>query len=246
MSLRSHGSVHPRSRGEHAPASTNERTRDGSSPLARGTRGRSGAIRNRYRFIPARAGNTFRPRTTTPRGPVHPRSRGEHVAPISTYFPAAGSSPLARGTHRRGRDSRVLERFIPARAGNTARFRSSPFHSPVHPRSRGEHRLEGDVERNGIGSSPLARGTLLLLLGQALVERFIPARAGNTMPPALGWRSRTVHPRSRGEHFFSCSARRSLNGSSPLARGTLPASLPALLHPRFIPARAGNTSPTAP
>ena len=75
--------------------------------------------------------------------------------------------------------------------------------------------------------------------------RFIPARAGNT-PPARSCASRgAVHPRSRGEHPRLHAPRASASGSSPLARGTHPRSALDGAPFRFIPARAGNTSPHA-
>ena len=138
------------------------------------------------------------------------------------------------------------ERFIPARAGNTATpmRRSTP--RAVHPRSRGEHQSEAMISSRTSGSSPLARGTLVQP-GQGLVEpRFIPARAGNTAPrprPPLG---RAVHPRSRGEHEPARNSRVERGGSSPLARGTLPVREPGCRCYRFIPARAGNTCARGP
>ena len=71
------------------------------------------------------------------------------------------------------------------------------------------------------GSSPLARGTL------------------ETTPPARS--PRPVHPRSRGEHYRRLTEPQLTAGSSPLARGTRPASRCSCFHRRFIPARAGNT-----
>ena len=53
--------VHPRSRGEHTEGVGTASSGIGSSPLARGTPAHSGAPFTRFRFIPARAGNT--PRT---------------------------------------------------------------------------------------------------------------------------------------------------------------------------------------
>ena len=50
--------VHPRSRGEHHAQLPFAEQIDGSSPLARGTRGKRAAPRKVGRFIPARAGNT--------------------------------------------------------------------------------------------------------------------------------------------------------------------------------------------
>ena len=153
----------------------------------------------------------------------------------------AGSSPLARGTHGRGRPRVHVRRFIPARAGNTRPGPSGPRCTTVHPRSRGEH-VELAVEVALVaGSSPLARGTPQPASPPRIAYRFIPARAGNT-PPAVRWTIRmTVHPRSRGEHARICSHHRSESGSSPLARGTRSRSARACSSDRFIPARAGNT-----
>ena len=213
----------------------------GSSPLARGTLfyAHRGALFSR--FIPARAGNTPLPRMRHERGAVHPRSRGEHPVDHQAACFAAGSSPLARGTPR-GSSGRLLRRrFIPARAGNTDRPGTAGDPPAVHPRSRGEHRNRSDKTIPNPGSSPLARGTLMREHKKNKVQRFIPARAGNTRGPTREGRRRAVHPRSRGEHSIFNSRPYSSTGSSPLARGT-PGRRAAHAHPRrFIPARAGNT-----
>ena len=91
------------------------------------------------------------------------------------------------------------------------------------------------------GSSPLARGTLHLVDERVDRVRFIPARAGNTNPGVSGAEPLTVHPRSRGEHYGGGPCWIGVDGSSPLARGTLGVFLPQLPQRRFIPARAGNT-----
>ena len=172
----------------------------GSSPLARGTRRRTHRGAGRGRFIPARAGNTSPSRSAAPSATVHPRSRGEHTWSRSRSGPNGGSSPLARGTHLRGPEDAADDRFIPARAGNTApSSRLSPT-SSVHPRSRGEH---DDDKWRGVqaaGSSPLARGTHAQQVRDFVDERFIPARAGNTIARPIRTFFYTVHPRSRGEH----------------------------------------------
>ena len=194
----------------------------GSSPLARGT-------------PPLR-----RPRRSRPA--VHPRSRGEHAPVHRLEALHHGSSPLARGTrelpgHRGGR-----HRFIPARAGNTGRFRRGARCTSVHPRSRGEHRTSGRAEPSTTGSSPLARGTRIPYCLVILVLRFIPARAGNTQRLRDAQAHLSVHPRSRGEHWRDNSFEDLGHGSSPLARGTPARSSAATCSARFIPARAGNTN----
>ena len=112
-------SVHPRSRGEHATWYHPDMDGAGSSPLARGTLVFCQPFDLNLRFIPARAGNTYRsPRNHAPRT-VHPRSRGEHVAIGAGADVGIGSSPLARGTRPPRSPGSPPSRFIPARAGNT-------------------------------------------------------------------------------------------------------------------------------
>ena len=195
------------------------------------------------RFIPARAGNTMgRTRRRRPRS-VHPRSRGEHPASRAPGRSPTGSSPLARGTRDLAGRQEHRRRFIPARAGNTSQPAGRPSRNPVHPRSRGEHHQAPGQWRDVLGSSPLARGTLVATEGEAQVTRFIPARAGNTGRGRRAATHRSVHPRSRGEHLLTAAATAWLIGSSPLARGTLPPSHCLRGFGRFIPARAGNTDP---
>ena len=193
----------------------------GSSPLARGTRNAPSYRAGIERFIPARAGNTAGRTPRAWRGPVHPRSRGEHGERLDRRSSPCGSSPLARGTQRRGLHAACRRRFIPARAGNT---RPAPS---VPPSNR--------------GSSPLARGTLMAHWPDRVPWRFIPARAGNTSSRGLIARRCPVHPRSRGEHRDGRDPSHGGRGSSPLARGTPPHGELHVSLQRFIPARAGNT-----
>ncbi len=91
------------------------------------------------------------------------------------------------------------------------------------------------------GLSPLARGTLELVLDDTDGERFIPAGAGNT--PSLDNQSQVipVYPRWRGEHTENKIPASIITGLSPLARGTRDQSAPPTQLTRFIPAGAGNT-----
>ena len=111
--------------------------------------------------------------------------------------------------------------LIPARAGNT------DVPAPPFLRAR--------------GSSPLARGTLILIPPPYRSVGLIPARAGNTR-----WRGRfasgcRAHPRSRGEHIAGFDREMVEQGSSPLARGTQDRLTFASFASGLIPARAGNT-----
>ena len=175
--------VHPRSRGEHMGLLTLPVASSGSSPLARGTRIHHVLHFQSPRFIPARAGNTLPDAWTVSPPAVHPRSRGEHSFAAIRSPGRHGSSPLARGTPGGPFRRRRPDRFIPARAGNTRWWSRTSRAIPVHPRSRGEHHATAPATASAIGSSPLARGTLL------------------AAPDELD--GAPVHPRSRGEHGAS-------------------------------------------
>ena len=175
-----HRAVHPRPRGEHVRFNVRNEVMTG--------------------FIPARAGNTSPRRFTRSGRPVHPRPRGEHAAVSELSANVVGSSPPARGTRRALLRLQVVERFIPARAGNTQVLPSSTRHSSVHPRPRGEHIDGAEAELRSIGSSPPARGTPARRVLARFNHRFIPARAGNTTSTRCGTAATSVHPRPRGEH----------------------------------------------
>ena len=72
------GAVHPRWRGEHEVRAPGCGSRDGSSPLARGTRRCASPRSGSRRFIPAGAGNTCWWVKRRGACTVHPRWRGEH------------------------------------------------------------------------------------------------------------------------------------------------------------------------
>jgi len=158
---------------------------------------------------------------------------------------ATGSSPLARGTPGSAGSRGIRGRFIPARAGNTGATADSWIAAAVHPRSRGEHAVRICCAASAAGSSPLARGTRARNQSGRSVQRFIPARAGNTCGTVRRIGAASVHPRSRGEHRSQDMCRAKNRGSSPLARGTRRRSGLLLERRRFIPARAGNTTESA-
>ncbi len=234
--------VHPRACGEHGQWDTRAATLTGSSPRVRGTR-RNGCHRAGYiRFIPARAGNTTGSGGISTTSAVHPRACGEHAAPRAAGGRADGSSPRVRGTHLVEAERHGPERFIPARAGNTASPGRRGWRRAVHPRACGEHGLIDGHHRGHRGSSPRVRGTLLTTTFRLLRERFIPARAGNTCPSVRPMPTTPVHPRACGEHATTARASSTRTGSSPRVRGTPFPPPREGGSGRFIPARAGNTS----
>ena len=131
--------------------------------------------------------------------------------------------------------------LIPARAGNTSSSVMRCTRSRAHPRSRGEHSTTSYGLGFEPGSSPLARGTLLVLTLETAFFGLIPARAGNTFHAVTSAPLPGAHPRSRGEHMYWLGVGIVALGSSPLARGTRATTI-CPLHPLgLIPARAGNT-----
>ena len=91
-----------------------------------------------------------------------------------------GSSPLARGLHAEIGRAEELGRIIPARAGFTPVDNPGDFGHEDHPRSRGVYHSTITSSPYFLGSSPLARGLLSIVVTALSQVRIIPARAGFT------------------------------------------------------------------
>ena len=233
--------VHPRVRGEHGRRQSCTFARCGSSPRARGTQPKTAWAQPKPRFIPACAGNTAASHNNGTGITVHPRVRGEHTLTSAAGRGPDGSSPRARGTPFAQKEAVKKIRFIPACAGNTMRMVNMSESSTVHPRVRGEHSPTVQATVYLFGSSPRARGTRHTIASNGSFDRFIPACAGNTLPPFGASISLAVHPRVRGEHRSAAESDDFPPGSSPRARGTQNGPARGRAGCRFIPACAGNT-----
>ena len=173
--------VHPRACGEQSLPSGCRRYTGGSSPRLRGTG--LGAVQEGgvSRFIPAPAGNRPLPRSMTIQAAVHPRACGEQPCKWVEPDLCSGSSPRLRGTDWRLYHRHRHSRFIPAPAGNS--FPMSPYSrsASVHPRACGEQRDQLHPVGEGAGSSPRLRGTAQPRNAVKVIDRFIPAPAGNRL-----------------------------------------------------------------
>ena len=227
-------------RGERPKTVSTLARTSGSSPHARGTLSDARPILSAIRFIPACAGNAFRPMIPGRMRAVHPRMRGERGLTPWTRRNTCGSSPHARGTLGFGQPHARRQRFIPACAGNARQQLGAGSLCSVHPRMRGERQLHDFQILRDVGSSPHARGTRTLRHGLNGDVRFIPACAGNAEFAARHSDKRAVHPRMRGERRGCADRRPARAGSSPHARGTLERSRYRPTDRRFIPACAGN------
>jgi len=189
---------HPRSRGVYPVTARAHWPPQGSSPLARGLLPPPWRRRAGRRIIPARAGFTDSQRGPGESVQDHPRSRGVYASPWAAPNSPSGSSPLARGLHGAAGVGVEHDGIIPARAGFTTIATSPPPRRPDHPRSRGVYEADLPDSDRADGSSPLARGLLLLGPEGGLCRRIIPARAGFTQYSRPAARAARDHPRSRG------------------------------------------------
>ena len=155
-----------------------------------------------------------------------------------------GSSPLARGLRRDGGYDQHDRGIIPARAGFTGSWRRGARSGPDHPRSRGVYPGITNAQLHALGSSPLARGLLVLSRDESGEPGIIPARAGFTTSCRRGRTPSRDHPRSRGVYPDHQDVHSKLGGSSPLARGLRRAAARVPVVPGIIPARAGFTTAT--
>ena len=112
----------------------------------------------------------------------------------------------------------------------------------AYPRSPGEQWWPGKAYDDVFGLSPLSRGTVWYSGRSYRPSRFIPARAGNSAHNLVEHVFLAVYPRSRREQSGRTGKDMELIGLSPLARGTVQDVRAELNGPRFIPARAGNSS----
>ena len=117
---------------QHRGAATLE-AQDRLADLMDSDQGQAGA-----RFIPAHAGNADAEIADLTAHKVHPRARGERIAPGNSGELDRGSSPRTRGTPGTFSLSGPDSRFIPAHAGNAASVAGGRPTVAVHPRARGE------------------------------------------------------------------------------------------------------------
>ena len=233
--------VHPRVCGEQRSLRTVKVLKTGSSPRVRGTDFGNIYLHNRFRFIPACAGNSSCFSAGCAWVAVHPRVCGEQVRLPATASVRDGSSPRVRGTDQQRRLRRVHVRFIPACAGNRTCPRTTSSAAAVHPRVCGEQFHALRARPRMIGSSPRVRGTDGYVHQDRAHRRFIPACAGNSYGDDALVRASAVHPRVCGEQFNNIKLGFFSDGSSPRVRGTENRKMDKQKRKRFIPACAGNS-----
>ena len=131
--------AHPRSRGENRSSFGWVDSDGGSSPLTRGKRVPTRAVRAGPGLIPAHAGKTQSAAGAPVGCRAHPRSRGENGGRAARPPESWGSSPLTRGKPAASTSRCWKPRLIPAHAGKTRSNQRKRTTAGAHPRSRGEN-----------------------------------------------------------------------------------------------------------
>ncbi len=236
---------HPRACGANPDFRAAAERETGSSPRVRGKRSRSTRHCRCSWIIPARAGQTQETSGKNTGDADHPRACGANESSLSRLSSTSGSSPRVRGKQLYETAKSQKRRIIPARAGQTGSSRP-PWSAPSdHPRACGANKGSQDGFAQLFGSSPRVRGKRTAKTGQHATKRIIPARAGQTRYFQQRRFRRPDHPRACGANAAVIVSIRVTAGSSPRVRGK-----PHLLRVerdlvRIIPARAGQTRPSA-
>ena len=126
--------------------------------------------------------------------------RGENVYRIRTFAMGHGTSPRARGKHRRTTCTFAEWRNIPACAGKTAKALENMGIQAEHPRVRGENLMMVKPLLALLGTSPRARGKLCTRAQVVFYLRNIPACAGKPFCTETLHMLWGEHPRVRGEN----------------------------------------------
>ena len=152
----------------------------GSSPHTRGALSDAVWQARRAGIIPAYAGSTSSASMMSYLRRDHPRIRGEHKAWTCDDVDKPGSSPHTRGAPLLENAPQTHSGIIPAYAGSTRGWSSSPSVLRDHPRIRGEHTQYVGARYVPLGSSPHTRGARPARQRRRSHGGIIPAYAGST------------------------------------------------------------------
>ena len=170
-------------------------------------------------IIPAHAGFTPLPPTTSTTTRDHPRTRGVSPQGDGDGVGAGGSSPHTRGLRALEHQEGGHERIIPAHAGFTLRVRRVRGRREDHPRTRGVYFRRALPVSASAGSSPHTRGLRHQPAARHRHRGIIPAHAGFTATSSPTRVRRGDHPRTRGVYEKLLSGDNAALGSSPHTRG---------------------------
>ena len=154
---------HPRACGAHLDTYIIPEKEWGSSPRMRGSLYCSRFWSVIFGIIPAHAGLTSMPSTSSGSTRDHPRACGAHTFFFAASIFFVGSSPRMRGSRNRIATTTIIYGIIPAHAGLTTNLIAQ--------------------ECREVGSSPRMRGSLVVAADGWIRSGIIPAHAGLTTRP---------------------------------------------------------------
>ena len=214
----------------------------GLSPRVRGNRVQQGRHQAHPRSIPACAGEPYLGPFRVHPGRVYPRVCGGTAPSPDPGEGGPGLSPRVRGNPAAAPGGTGRAGSIPACAGEPPCI---PPHTPipaVYPRVCGGTKLRKALRWLTWGLSPRVRGNRGELLRPGRHAGSIPACAGEPGESAPTPASAEVYPRVCGGTYPFIIDISSLRGLSPRVRGNPVSYGHATLHPRSIPACAGEPS----
>ena len=185
----------------------------------RGKRFENRQIVRRQRIIPAHAGQTDRPASSSTTRSDHPRACGANVSGFPSRDVNAGSSPRMRGKPMLAIVRHLRVRIIPAHAGQTSSLLLSILPTSDHPRACGANTAARPSPWSTCGSSPRMRGKPIINRVDGRSRRIIPAHAGQTFGCFLVIIYSTDHPRACGANSTVILGSLTGFGSSPRMRG---------------------------
>ncbi len=181
------------------------------------------------RSIPAFTGEPKRNSSKPRRKRVHPRFHGGAVTYRTTRAGRGGPSPLSRGSHGKRQAADPATRSIPAFTGEPYGDAGTLPHRPVHPRFHGGAASSWLSSSSRSGPSPLSRGSHRRRCVAADHPGSIPAFTGEPTGASVSSEGERVHPRFHGGAPAASASVATVQGPSPLSRGSrsVRAGLPA-------------------
>ena len=217
---RSPSTVYPRPRGGAEIDTLSQTVLTGLSPPTRGSPLGAAKGAGRYRSIPAHAGEPSTCWDFSKSTKVYPRPRGGAQGSARPQTLVRGLSPPTRGSQHGGHRDPQLLRSIPAHAGEPQRFTGSRPATWVYPRPRGGASTLAAIPNSPVGLSPPTRGSLVQVAAGHVLERSIPAHAGEPVQGPFRRADLEVYPRPRGGAPLTDSIWPRSYGLSPPTRGS--------------------------
>ena len=170
----------------------------GLSPRVRGNPRSDAICAWRARSIPACAGEPHHRGTPLPSARVYPRVCGGTAREVVLSRPRFGLSPRVRGNPRTPSLPALRTWSIPACAGEPLSTRAYALLRQVYPRVCGGTAGSHSAFWAAVGLSPRVRGNRHITTAPRLLERSIPACAGEPSAADSGLAPAMVYPRVCG------------------------------------------------